>query len=131
MNYRIHVFGSIVILMKLVSSSFESRSRAFVGINNTSIFGLAFPNIAVGFPLLFVGVLPGIAAGIGTSNFLRAFFMLFLKSSSSGSMKEIPLNCLALSMFGFSMAHLCFALFVAASDICFYISVDEGLFVSL
>ena len=35
---------------------------------------------------------------------------------------KIPRNCLALSIFGFSMAHFCFAFFVAASDICFHIS---------
>ena len=39
-----------------------------------------------------------------------------------GSIKNIPLNCLALSSFGFSIAHLCFAFFYAASDMCFYIS---------
>ena len=31
--------------------------------------------------------------------------MVCLKFSSSGSMKKIPRNCLALSSFGFSMAH--------------------------
>ena len=35
--------------MKFVSSSFQPWSRAFVGINNTSVFSLAFPNIAGGF----------------------------------------------------------------------------------
>ena len=37
-------------------------------------------------------------------------------------MKNIPLNCLALSSFGFSMGHLCFAFLFAASDFCFHIS---------
>ena len=37
-------------------------------------------------PLLFIGILQGIA-GIGTSNFLRAAFIVILKSSSFGSMK--------------------------------------------
>ena len=36
-------------LMRFVSGSFEPWSRPFVGINNTSVFCLAFPNIAVGF----------------------------------------------------------------------------------
>ena len=53
------------------------------------------------------------------SNFLRAFFMVCLNSSSFGSMKKIPRNCLALSSFDFSIAHFCFALLVAA---CFHIS---------
>ena len=54
------------------------------------------------------GVLSGIATGIGISNFLRAFLMMCLNSSSFGSMKNIFLNCLALSSFGVSIAHLCF-----------------------
>ena len=40
-------------------------------------------------------VLQGIAAGIGMSNFLRAFLMMCLNSSSSGSMKKIRRDCLA------------------------------------
>ena len=40
-------------------------------------------------------VLQGIAAGIRMSNFLRAFLMMCLNSSSSGSMKKIRRNCLA------------------------------------
>ena len=37
---------------------------------------------------------------------------------------NIPRNCLALSSFGFSMAHFCFALRLRfdASDMCFHIS---------
>ena len=62
-------------------------------------------------PQQFAGVLQGIASGIGISNFLPAFFMVCLNSSSSGSMKKIPRICLALSSFGFSTALflLCFA----------------------
>ena len=36
--------------MRFVSSSFQPWSRAVVGVNNTSVFCLAFPNIAVSFP---------------------------------------------------------------------------------
>ena len=39
-------------------------------------------------------------------------------------MKNIPLTCLAVSSFGFSITHLCFAFFLAASDMCFHISGD-------
>ena len=74
------------------------------------------------FPPLFIGVLQGIATGIGISHFLRAFFMMFLKSSSSGLMKKIPRNFPALSSFGFSIAHCCFAFRFDASDMCFHIS---------
>ena len=48
-SYRIHPFCSDVILMRFVSSSFWPWSRAFVGINNTSVFYLALLNIAMGF----------------------------------------------------------------------------------
>ena len=81
MSHRIHPFCSDVILMKFVSSSFYPWSRAFVCINNTSVFCLAFLNIAVVVsPLLFIGILQDIAAGIGTSNFLRAAFIMDLHS---------------------------------------------------
>ena len=83
---------------------------------------LRFPILRQVSPLQFTDVLQGIAAGIGTSNFLRAAFIVSLNSSSSGSMKKIPRNCLALSGFGFSIAHFCFAIFFAASDICVHIS---------
>ena len=123
MSYRIHPFCSDVILMRLVSSSSKPWSRAFVGINNTSVFCRAFPNIAVGFSTaLDRSFLQGIAVRFGASNFLRAAFIASLNSSSFGSIKNIPLNCLALSSFGFSIVHLCFAFCFAASDICFHIS---------
>ena len=38
-----------MILMRFMSSSFSPWSRAFIGINNTSVLCLAFPNISVGF----------------------------------------------------------------------------------
>ena len=104
-------------------SSFWPWSRVFVGIDNTSVFCLAFPKIKVGFsPLLFIGILQGIAAGIGTSNFLRTAFIVSLNSSSFGSMMNFPLNCLSLLSFGFSLFHLCFAFSFAASERNFHIS---------
>ena len=54
-------------------------------------------------------ILQSIAGAIGVSNFLRAFMMASLNSLSSGSMKWIPRNLLALSSFGFSCDHLCFS----------------------
>ena len=88
----------------------------------TSIFRLVFPNNAAGFPAAIFGVLQSIAAGIGISNFLRAFFMVRLNSSSSGSMIKIPRILLTLSNFGFSMILFCFAFRFDASDICCHIS---------
>ena len=98
----------------------------FVGINNTSIFCLVFSQYCGGVsPLLFVGILQGIAVGIGTSNFLRAAFIVSLNSSSFCSIKNIPLNCLAIVELWFldCPALLCFlSFFFAASDIKFHIS---------
>ena len=83
---------------------------------------LCFPILRQVSPRQLVGVLQGISAGIGISNFPRAFLMVCLNSSSSGSMKKIPCCCLSLSSFGFSIVHLCFAFLFAASDICAHIS---------
>ena len=80
--------------------------------SSTHIFVLYFPILRWVSPLLFNGMLQGIAAGIGSSNFFRAALIVILNSSSSGSMKCTPLNCLAVSSFGFSIAHfLCCFLF--------------------
>ena len=62
-------------------------------------------------------VLQGIAAGIGTSNFLRAFWTVSSNSSSYGSMKWTPRNFLALSSLGVSIAHFCFSNCFDASDV--------------
>ena len=60
------------------------------------------------------------------------FFMVSLNSSSFGSMKKIPRNCLALSSFGFSTAHFCFAFRFTASDICSHMHCQVlKLFVSI
>ena len=105
MSHRIRPYCSDVILMRFVSSCFKPWSRAFVGVNNTSVFCLAFPKkLRWASPLLFIGILQSIAAGIGTSNFLRAAFIVNLNPSSFGSIKNIALNCLALSSFGFPIA---------------------------
>ena len=66
--------------------------------------------------------LHGIAAGIGTSNFLRGFSIVSVNSSSAGSMKYIPRNFLALSSFVFSIAYFCFSFRFDASDTSFHIS---------
>ena len=50
MNYGIDPFCSNVILMRFVSSSFWPWSRAFVGINNTSVFLSYVSQYCGGFP---------------------------------------------------------------------------------
>ena len=62
-------------------------------------FILRFPILRWVSTLLFIGILQGIAAGVGTSNFLRAAVIVSLNFSSFGSIKNIPLNCLASSTF--------------------------------
>ena len=47
MSCRIPPLCINVFLMRFVSRYFEHWSRAFVDINNTSVFSLVFPNIAV------------------------------------------------------------------------------------
>ena len=56
-----------------VRHTFQSYSHSFVSFDNTSIFGLVYPNTQVS-PRPFIAVLQGIAAGIGIPNFLRAVF---------------------------------------------------------
>ena len=110
MSYRIRRFCSDVIFMRFVSSSFWPSSRAFIGINNISVFCLAFPNVAV-----------------GLSTALHWYFARHccwhrnFQFSTSGFQKNIPLCCLALSSCGFSITRLCFAFFFAASNMCFQI----------
>ena len=85
------------------------------------VWSCFFPKLRQVSPRQFIGILQSIAAGIGTCTFYERFPWCAY-SSSSGSMKMIPRCCLALSSFGFSITHFCFALLFAASDICFHIS---------
>ena len=67
-------------------------------------------------------ILQGIAAGIGFSNFVRAFCIVSLTSASAGSTKQVPRSLPALSSFGFSIAHFCSSFRCAASHMSFHIS---------
>ena len=106
-----------------IRNSFQSNSRGLVSFDNTSMFCLAFPNTAVGFT---TAVYWCFARHCGWHRIFllptKRFSWCPLNSSSSGSTKKIPRNLLALSSSGFSIAHFCFALLVAASDMCFHIS---------
>ena len=63
-----------MIFVKPVRHTFQSYSRGLVGIEDTSIFCLAFPNTVAGFPAaIFTRVLQRIAVGIGISNLLQTF----------------------------------------------------------
>ena len=94
------------------------NSRGLVSFNNTSMFCRTFSQYHSRFP-------HRCSFGVWASEHLISYerlFMMFLKSSSSGSMKNKPRTCLALSSFGFSIAHFCFTFRFDASDICFHIS---------
>ena len=82
------------------------------------IFALRSPILRWVSPLLFIGIFARHCCG-------HRNFQLSpsgLNSSSFGSIKNILLDCLALSTFGFSIAHLWCAFCFAASDINFHIS---------
>ena len=108
--------------MRFVYSSLNPWSRALVGINNTSIFRLAFSNFAVGFSTALYRCFAKHCCWhrnfqLSTSGFdceLEFFIVRFNKEHSS--------QYVALSSFGFSMALFCFAFFFTASDIRVHIS---------
>ena len=78
-----------VIFMISARSSFQSNSRGLVSFDNTSMFCLAFHNTAVGFPASCSAILEFYKALPLASefNFLPAFFMISLNSSSLASIK--------------------------------------------
>ena len=99
----------------------RSNSSGLVNFDNTSMFCLAFPNSAASFSTAVYWCFARHCCR--HRNFqLPTSVLMFLKSSSSGSMKNIPCNFLALSNFRFSIAHVCFALRFDASDACLHIS---------
>ena len=61
----------------------------------------------------FVPFLQGIAASIGSSNFLLAVLMVSLKFTIFWISERNPLSCRASSSFGFSFAHYWFSFFWA------------------
>ena len=118
----IYSFCSTVIFMIPLRYAFQSNSHRFVSFDNTSIFGLVFPNTAACFSAAIYWSFIRHCCWHRNFQLLRAFFIIRLNSSSSGSILKIPRNLLALSSFGFSMANFCFSLRFDASDICFHIS---------
>ena len=110
-KFVIHVSPCDVVFMVLPLRPFHAYPHRFVGLNNTSIFRLVLFNCATGFRVL--KKLKSTRHCCWHRNFQlsTSIFLFRLNSSSSGSMKNIPRNLLALSSFGFSMAH--FLLFFA------------------
>ena len=87
----------------MVFMIFQTLSRRFVGFNNACIFCLGSIRSASSF-----FVLAKHCCSVWISNLFRAFLTVSLNSTSLSSMKQIPRNLLALSSFGFSIAHLFF-----------------------
>ena len=84
----INSFPCNMISMILVKRSFHALPRRFVGFNDACVFCLTIIQKRWQVSLYSSRlVLQGIAAGIGTSNFQRAFSIIPLNSSSAGSMK--------------------------------------------
>ena len=77
---RCDLHDTFAVLLPIVFSQIRSQTYLV----------LCFPILLQVSPRQFTDVLQGIAGGIVISNFVRAFFMDCLNSSSSGSMKKIP-----------------------------------------
>ena len=108
--------------MRFVSSSFQPWSRAFVGINNTSVFCLAFPNIAVGFSTALFRYVArhccwhrNFQLPSGFDHELEFFIFWFDEAFSS------QLSGIVELWFLDSPSLFCF-LFLAASGVCFHMS---------
>ena len=108
---------SNVIFMIPVRYAFQSNSHRFVSFDNTSIFRLVFPNTAAAFTAAIYWCFTWHCCWHRNFQLSTTVF-----HGSSGSMKKIPRNLLAISSLGFSMIHFCFAFRFDASDICFNIS---------
>ena len=110
-----------MIFMIPIKYIFTSYSHRFVGIDNTSIFGFLFPNTAAGFTATIYWCFTKHCCWHRNFQLSTSVFMVCFNCSSSYSMKKRR-SCLALSSFGFSMIHFCFALRFDAADITFHIS---------
>ena len=86
-SQRFLLFSNDVILMRfcVLLLAFVSCSRRH---QQQAYSVLRFPILLRVSPMLFLRILQGITAGIGTSNFLRQAFIVSLNSSTYGSMKN-------------------------------------------
>ena len=114
MIHTIHPFFSDVILVRFVSFRRHQQHKHTPFCVSQCCVG--FLHCSVSF------FLQGLPAGIGTSNFLRAAFILSWNFSHFRFDEIYSSQLWALSSFGFSMAHFCFVFFFAGSDMCFHMS---------
>ena len=109
--------------MTFLKSFFQTFSRRFAGFNDACVFFVVQLSKTLQVSLYSSRlVLQRIAAGIGTSHFLRAFFIISLNSSSAGSRKQIPRFFSSIVKLRTSIAHFFFSLRFDASDISFQTS---------
>ena len=123
MNYRFHSFCSDVILRRFVQSSLDPWSRAFVGINNTSVFSLSFSNTAMGFSTVLYRYFARHCCWhrnfqLSTSGFHREleFFIVWFNEEYSSQFSGIDelwfldspsLFCFLLCCIGHKFQHVC------------------------
>ena len=119
----IYSFSSNVIFMIPVQHTFQSYCHNFVNFDNTSIFGLVFPNSAAGFPAAIFKCSTQHCCWRRTFQLSTSIFDHVSKSSSSSSMKKMPHKLLAWSFVVFRWP--VFAMLFAESEICFHISVQD------
>ena len=107
MAQRVYSFCRDVIFVIPVRHTFQSYSQRFVGIDNTSIFGLELPK----------------NCGRFRGGNLLVFYKALLLASEFPTFYQRC--CLALSSFGFSIDHFTFALLFAASHL--YLAMNCGV----
>ena len=116
MQHRILSLSRDVFFMNPFRYWLDSLSCGFMAFSDTTESGLCFR--CLGFSLFLKQRFPVcmleetlfyIAAAFDVSNFRLAFLMMSLCSLSLGSVEWTPLNSLACSSFGFSIAHSCFS----------------------
>ena len=100
MTQGMHASSCNMIFMILVRRSFHAFPHRCIGLTVQTYFVLRSSTVRQVSLYLSRRSLQGIAAGIGISNFLRAFSIIRLNSPSSGSIKKRPSNLLALSSLG-------------------------------
>ena len=101
-----------MIFVILLRYTFQSDSHRVVGIDNTSIFGLAFPNTGAGFTAAIYWCFKRHCCWHRnfqlSTIFFHGMFELFIIWFNE---EDAHVNCLALLSLGFSIAHflLCFS----------------------
>ena len=111
-----------VILMRFCVQLLQALVSCFRRRQQHKRFCLAFPNIAVGSSTALYGYFARHCCWHRNFQLSPSGFHCQLEFCVVWLNEEYSSQLLTLSSFGFSIAHLCFALFFATSDIIFHIS---------